>query len=159
MRQLAARIHGIRVIVGALTLATAGVVAGPGAARADPPPPCYGASCNGKDPQALGCAGSFAYTVASFNMDYGGVTIALRYSDWCHANWTTAYVHPNAYADGAEFWVQNKNGDAQYYGFDTLDGPGGYWTNMVNGLPLARSCVQDDVSYPDPNYPGCTGWY
>jgi hypothetical protein len=162
MSHNAARLRGARMIrttALASLLAAIAMMAVPGTAHADPPPPCYGSSCNGKDPQALGCAGSFAYTVASFNIDRGAVTIALRYSDWCHSNWATAYVHNVLPADGGEFWVQNKNGDAQYYGFDTLNGTGSYWTSMVNGLPLARSCVNDDISYPDSRHPGCTGWY
>ena len=156
------RLHAARVVctTAFVSLLAAGVsFVVPTAAHADPPPPCYGSSCNGKDPQATGCAGSFAYTVASFNIDSGAVTVALRYSDWCHSNWTTVYVHNILPADGGEFWVQNTSGDAQYYGFDTLNGTGSYWTNMVNGIPLARSCVHDDNSYPDSSHPGCTGWY
>jgi uncharacterized membrane protein len=156
MRLHAARIA--RTVALASLLAAAAGVAVPAVAHADPPPPCYGSSCNGKDPQATGCAGSFAYTVASFTIDYGKVSVLLRYSDWCHANWTTISIQQYAPADAGEFWVQNKNGDAQYYGFDVLSGYSTYWTNMVNGIPLARSCVQDNVSYPNPGG-HCTGWY
>src|SRR5258708_3378295 len=66
------------------------------AARADPPPPCYGSGCNGKDPQATGCSGSFAYTVASFTVDYGYIRVMLRSSDWCHPNWPPFPIHPYA---------------------------------------------------------------
>jgi hypothetical protein len=158
MKRKAARM--LRAAVFVSLLAGMASLALPAVAHADPPPPCYGSSCNGKDPQATGCAGSFfTSTVASFNIDSGAVTVTLRYSDWCHANWATVYVHDILPAEGGEFWVQNTNGDAQYYGYDTLSGTGGYWTNMVNGVPLARSCVNDDLSYPDPNHPGCTGWH
>jgi len=108
------------------------------AARADPPPPCYGSGCNGKDPQATGCSGSFAYTVASFTVDYGYIRVMLRYSDWCHANWTTVSIQQYAPADGGEFWVENTYGNKQYYGFD-VGQYSTFWTNMVNGIPKARS--------------------
>jgi Protein of unknown function (DUF2690) len=153
------RIHiPVLVTAAALALAAAGSAAVAPAAHADPTPPCYGASCNGKDPESLGCAGSNAFTVSSFNIDYGVVTISLRYSDWCHANWTVATVHNELPADGAEFWVQNQNGDSAYYGVNTLSDYGNYWTDMVNGVPLARACVVDDVSFPSFQHPGCTGW-
>ena len=125
------------------------------AAHADPTPPCYGSACNGKDPQSMGCAGSNAYTVTSFNIDHGFATVSLRYSDWCHANWATVSTHING-GDGGEFWVENKNHDAQYWGFDEGNIPTTFWTNMVNGVPLARACVKDNVSFP--GSPGCTGW-
>ena len=127
------------------------------AARADPPPPCYGSGCNGKDPQATGCSGSFAYTVASFTVDYGYIRVMLRYSDWCHANWTTVSIQQYAPADGGEFWVENTYGNKQYYGFD-VGQYSTFWTNMVNGIPKARSCEFDNVTYNGTN-PGCTGWY
>jgi uncharacterized membrane protein len=162
------RIH-IQALVttAAVALATAGSAIVAPAAHADPTPPCYGASCNGKDPENIGCAGSNAFTVSSFNIggnmlpvDGGGavITISLRYSDWCHANWTVATVHGNYPGDAAEFWVQNRNGDSAYYGVNTLSDYGNYWTNMVNGVPLARACVVDEVSFPSFQHPGCTGW-
>ena len=155
------RIHiPVLVTAAALALVAAGSVAVAPAAHAKTTFPCYGASCNGKDPESTGCAGSNASTVSSFNIDYGVVTISLRYSALCHANWAVATVHNQVPADGGEFWVQNQNGDSAYYGFDTLSDYGNYWTNMVNGVPLARACVTDDVSFPgtEPPNPGCTGW-
>jgi uncharacterized membrane protein len=150
----------------ALALATAGSAMVAPAAHADPTPPCYGASCNGKDPQSTGCS-SDASTVSSFGIggnmlpiDGGGavVTISYRYSGWCGANWAVATVHNMFPDDAGEFWVENKLGNSAYYGFDTLSDYGNYWTNMVNGIPLARACVVDNVSFPSFQHPGCTAW-
>jgi len=152
MRPLASRMVRAAAVASFVVAATAGAVP---AAQATPIPPCSGAGCNGLDPQTTGCGGS-AYTVASFNFDNGAVTALLRYSTWCHANWTTLSIHNYLPADSGEFWVQNQNNNAQYYSFDTLSGATSTWTNMVNGIPLARSCVQDNVSYPNGH---CTLWH
>jgi Protein of unknown function (DUF2690) len=101
----------------------------------------------------MGCAGSNAYSVASFNIDHNDVTVTLRYSDWCHANWTTLSVHPHAVADSGWFSVQNKNGDEQDGDFGTFGGATTIWTYMVNGVPAAESCVDTGAES------GCTGWY
>lgn len=125
----------------------------PTAAHADPTPPCYGSSCNGKDPHALGCDGSFARTIASIPVGApGSATLNLRYSDWCHANWAmVATPGPNS---GVNYWVENANGDKQYGGAADYTNT---WTNMVNGVPLARACAVDNYKYP-PTKPGCTSW-
>ena len=49
---------------------------------------CYAASCEGKDPSALGCAAD-AYTVAVVYDDRLGYIegLELRYSPTCRANW------------------------------------------------------------------------
>ncbi|SRR5216683_1281262 len=141
-------------------LAAAGLAVAPGTAGAYvPAPPCLGASCNGKDPyiinrEGINCVSS-AYTVTSFSLDHGFVTIALRFSPYCQANWADAYVKYQA-ADGGEMWVQNKNNDEQATGWS--DNPyGTYWTNMVNGIPKAQACTMDSNTYTV--NPGCTGWY
>jgi hypothetical protein len=123
------------------------------AAHADPTPPCYGASCNGKDPHALGCDGSFARTLASFPVSGGTATLSLRYSDWCHANWALVSTPGNNF--GVDFWVENSYKDNESAG--AVSGTSA-WTDMVNGIPTARACAVDNFKYP-PTHPGCTGWY
>lgn len=130
----------------AAAMAVSALVMVPGAAHADPTPPCYGDSCTGKDPQSMGCAGDNAYSVASFT--WGTVTVILRYSDWCHANWAVA---SNPGQTGADFYVENASNEAQYA---SVNQNNGYyaWTSMVDGTVLARACLFQGLSSP------CTGW-
>jgi hypothetical protein len=126
-----------------IAIATTAVLAlVPGTAHADPTPPCYGDTCTGLDPQAMGCGGDTAYDVASFTAE--DATVILRYSDWCHANW--ALVITTA-GHGEDFDVENTSGEAQYY---TVPLNGESWTNMVDGTVLARACLFDGLY--------CTGW-
>ncbi|MEI5035612.1 DUF2690 domain-containing protein [Streptomyces sp. S1A(2023)] len=46
---------------------------------------CSGAECAGKDPEAMGCGGEFARTVAGAVV--GGSKIEVRYSEVCSASW------------------------------------------------------------------------
>ncbi|MFI1185571.1 DUF2690 domain-containing protein [Streptomyces californicus] len=84
------------VVVGAVLLAPGG----DGAATAAPPPTaapttaapelpagveCSGADCAGQDPEAMGCGGEFARTVATGTV--GGGRIEVRYSKVCSAAW------------------------------------------------------------------------
>ncbi|WP_394817137.1 DUF2690 domain-containing protein, partial [Streptomyces griseus] len=72
----------------------------PVAAKATPPPSaapttaapelpvgveCSGADCTGQDPEAMGCGGEFARTVASAVV--GGSKVEVRYSKVCSAAW------------------------------------------------------------------------
>ncbi|NED27518.1 DUF2690 domain-containing protein, partial [Streptomyces anulatus] len=83
------------VVVGALMLAP-----GDDAAKATPTPSvapteaapelpvgveCSGADCAGQDPEAMGCGGEFARTVAGAVV--GGSKIEVRYSEVCSASW------------------------------------------------------------------------
>ncbi|MFE8916725.1 helix-turn-helix domain-containing protein [Streptomyces globisporus] len=84
------------VVVGAVLLAPRGDEA----AKATPPPSatpateatelplgveCSGADCAGQDPEAMGCGGEFARTVASAVV--GGSKVEVRYSKVCSAAW------------------------------------------------------------------------
>jgi len=70
----------------ALGLVVAGMLIQPISASAKTiiKPGCYGTSCNGKDPQAMGCA-TDARTIA--NRVGNGVRVELRYSKRCDARW------------------------------------------------------------------------
>ncbi|RPK92880.1 XRE family transcriptional regulator [Streptomyces sp. ADI98-10] len=89
--------------VGALIVVVGAVLLAPGgdeAAKATPPPSaasttaapelpvgveCSGADCAGQDPEAMGCGGEFARTVASAVV--GGSKLEVRYSEVCSAAW------------------------------------------------------------------------
>ncbi|MFH9297486.1 helix-turn-helix domain-containing protein [Streptomyces sp. NPDC017520] len=88
--------------VGALIVVVGAVLLAPGddAAKATPTPSvapteaaaelpvgveCTGAECAGKDPEAMGCGGEFARTVAGAVV--GGSKIEVRYSEVCSASW------------------------------------------------------------------------
>lgn len=108
-------------------------------------PPCYGSTCVGKDPQALGCSsdGQDLETVSAIG---GGASITLRYSAWCGANWVRL--------DGPSYWPPA-------YWVETADGQKeattGSWTMMVDGTQLARGAICSyNYSSCDPNY---TRWH
>ncbi|MEV7109360.1 XRE family transcriptional regulator [Streptomyces anulatus] len=88
--------------VGALIVVVGAVLLAPGddAAKATPTPSvaptkaapelpvgveCSGADCAGQDPEAMGCGGEFARTVAGAVV--GGSKIEVRYSEVCAASW------------------------------------------------------------------------
>ncbi|MGW3303303.1 DUF2690 domain-containing protein [Streptomyces rubiginosohelvolus] len=89
--------------VGALIVVVGAVLLAPGgddAAKATPTPSatptteatelpvgveCSGADCAGQDPEAMGCGGEFARTVASAVV--GGSKVEVRYSKVCSAAW------------------------------------------------------------------------
>lgn len=88
--------------VGALIVVVGAVLLAPGddAAKAAPSPSaaptkaaaelpvgveCSGADCAGQDPEAMGCGGEFARTVAGAVV--GGSKIEVRYSEVCSASW------------------------------------------------------------------------
>jgi hypothetical protein len=100
---------------------------------------CDGAACNGQDPQSTGCA---ADAITADSVVEKGVTLELRYSPSCHANW--ARIVPGQF--GWHFTVTNANGDqqsARAWGGATA------YTNMVNGYPAAQACFDNGV---------CTRW-
>ncbi|MFF7146216.1 DUF2690 domain-containing protein [Streptomyces sp. SID2888] len=112
-----------------LALALGGIAVAP-AADAATTAGCTGASCYGKDPDAMGCGGD-AYTAASVNTAHG--LVEIRYSPVCKANWARISNAPA----GTWFWVQNSNGQEQQFYL-----PSGYtsgWTYMVDGTVKARA--------------------
>lgn len=115
----------------AISVGVAGpVAAAPTDAGATIAAGCYGASCNGQDPAAMGCAGD-AYTPAHINTAQG--FIELRYSPSCAANWgriTSSY-------SGQWVWVQNTFGNS--YQAWVPGGGNAVWTPMVNGTVAARA--------------------
>ncbi|MFJ6613104.1 DUF2690 domain-containing protein [Streptomyces sp. NPDC091289] len=107
--------------VGALIVVVGAVLLAPGgdeSAKATPPPSaapttpapelpvgveCSGADCTGEDPEAMGCGGEFARTVASAVV--GGSKVEVRYSEVCSAAWarlTEAAVGDTVRITGAD---------------------------------------------------------
>ncbi|MFL6077226.1 MAG: hypothetical protein ACJ73S_27845 [Mycobacteriales bacterium] len=117
-------------------------------------PPCYGASCVGKDPnirnrQGVSCA-STAVDVVTVTWV---ATYVLRWSDWCHANWVKSYLTVSTGGTAPNnccwFYAQTYDGHQEW-------GNGAY-TNMVDGSQLARMVYEAEDGDPNDGY--YTGWY
>jgi hypothetical protein len=105
---------------------------------------CYAAGCNGKDPHDMGCDLD-AVTIQTVSTGGEG-DLSLRWSNACQANWARVQ---NVGIFGTNFWVENKVGNKQTYGWG-FAGPASGWSNMVNGHNiLDRACTDG----------GCTGWH
>jgi len=141
----------LRTIMLASTLTAGAFIAIPGIAHADPPPPCYGSSCVGKDPTISNSSGSCsggATTLATATPPGGGPAVELRWSDWCHANWARLQTpEPGAW----NYWVQSWDGTKEY----AIPYRGYAWTYMVDGTQLARACIQGAST----SQYSCTKWY
>jgi hypothetical protein len=125
----------IRWTLAASCLAAAAAVvipAGPASAAV-----CDGVSCNGLDPNQAGCAADAITPVPPVTDQ--GVTLELRYSPTCHANW--ARITPARF--NWHFTVYNDNGDKQderaIRNYDS------YHTNMVNGNVKSWACFDDSA--------------
>ncbi|MDT7781835.1 MAG: hypothetical protein QOF58_254 [Pseudonocardiales bacterium] len=82
----------MRTGVAALVLAAGFLVPVSGTAVAAPG--CYGSSCYGKDPQAMGCTD--AETLDTIG-DGGGIVVELRHSYACKAAWVRYQNHHAMY--------------------------------------------------------------
>jgi hypothetical protein len=130
----AARI-GWTLAASCLAVAAAVIVpAGPASAAV-----CDGVSCNGQDPNQAGCAGD-AINAAPPVVDQG-VTLELRYSPSCHANW--ARITPAKF--NWHFFVLNDNGNKQEERVPGWPHYDSYHTNMVNGNVKSWACFDDTV--------------
>jgi hypothetical protein len=113
-----------------------------GAAQASARVGCFGNGCNGLDPNVEGC-GADAITVD--HASTGGVTIELRWSAACGANWARISPAPQ----GWQFRVQNNQGHSwtETVGYNNPS----WYGNMVNGSGvLDQACFLNGV---------CTGWH
>jgi hypothetical protein len=131
---------------------------GPGRAAVTPDyipgmgwPPCYGASCVGEDPtmtnpQGVSCADT-AVDLATVRSASDGYSVTLRWSNWCHANWTRwPSDTPSSASSG--FFTRTSDGHVEW--------SRGYYTYMVNGYETAQACI---IPYSPPHTPICSGWY
>lgn len=125
MQRLRILIVGLVLAAGSLlALATPASAAG-----------CYGASCTGRDPQAMGCS-SGARTLDSFPV--GGVLFELRYSPACNAAWTRANGGP-----ANQFFAQIRGSLSQSgYGpaIGTQVTTSSDWTGMYSYGLWVRAC-------------------
>ncbi|GIJ81060.1 hypothetical protein Xph01_54920 [Micromonospora phaseoli] len=128
----------LALALGALVGVPASAMAGPAAV----PEGCRNAggggyaSCNGKDPQAMGCS-SGATTTASGRAK-NGVWVELRYSSGCQAYWTRYTNTPGSTGD-ARIW----NGAGTVFYKKTLAAYAGEtgWTPMMAANVNPDACL------------------
>ena len=134
------RFPAARILLVALGLAGLSVAI-PGSASAFVPgPPCFGPTCVGKSPYitnrvGVSCASDATtlYTITGAGND--GNAVALRWSNFCHANWGKYVGVLNSYA--ADYWAETRDSHRE-----GGSGPGPY-TKMVDGTQLARVVLVD----------------
>jgi Protein of unknown function (DUF2690) len=103
---------------------------------------CGGGGCYGADPVVTGCSAD-AYTAASrsyYSTSQGRwITIQLRYSPSCQANWAKIIPAPA----GWRFYVQDGWGNRVY---ETVGYNSSYWYgNMVDGARVSYACFLNGV--------------
>lgn len=120
-------------------------------------PPCWGATCFGKDPYALGCANNITEVKALDQSN--GVTYATVWNDYsitCNANWTQGQATASA-TGGIYIYIQDSNGHRQCYpgtscpdfGSQFYTGGAIAWTNMVDGTGPAWANIDAKVGTAD----------
>src|SRR5438445_2711475 len=131
-RRLAVWVTALATVAGVSLLAAS-------PAMADPPPPCYGSSCVGRDAaisnSSGNCLASGVQVSGTVKSPDGPFTAVLMYSPWCHSNWA---VLTGGYAPDAVYFVQS---------YDRVLEWGGTRTAMVDGTQLARVCVYDGLGW------------
>ncbi|MDX3588907.1 YjfA family protein [Streptomyces europaeiscabiei] len=113
-----------------LMMAGAGTaVAAP--AHAAPAAGCYGASCEGKDPDVY-CADDARSPVGGVRI--GQAYVELRYSPSCRAAW--ARISDASYGNGqfTPFVTVHRNSDGREYTCAVQRGATGCYTRMVNDV-------------------------
>lgn len=112
---------------------------------------CYGYSCNGKGPSAMGCdADAFTAT----NKRISTITVELRHSWACGASWVRITGGPN---DSA---TVTNSPDGLQMSKKLGSGGGSDWSAMVvNSTNMkARACGKDILNN-EPDATGCTNWW
>ncbi|MER5700474.1 DUF2690 domain-containing protein [Micromonospora sp. NPDC002296] len=111
--------------------ATAGTNADPDVCRNGGSSSYY--SCNGKDPNAMGCSGVTTDSVTAKN----SIFIELRYSSTCQAYWTRYTNYPGG---ASTAWIRgnsvNYKKDLAGYAGETG------WTPMAAANQNPRACLQ-----------------
>ncbi|MFD9488848.1 DUF2690 domain-containing protein [Streptomyces sp. NPDC059991] len=95
---------------------------------------CARDSCNGQDPEVMGCGGAFAKTVASAKI--GATLVQVRYSQTCQAAW--ARIQQAAPGDKVQINAGTTAG-----GSGTVDADKEAYTKMlaVDGPTSAKACA------------------
>ncbi|MFJ8039349.1 DUF2690 domain-containing protein [Kitasatospora sp. NPDC096147] len=97
---------------------------------------CTGAGCNGKDPEATGCARDGKLLESRTWGQPGNVKVQLYSSAACKAKWARSVDAPS----GGAVMVANRDYTVKHV--RKTDGAKKYvWTPMVNGNATARACV------------------
>ena len=107
---------------------------------------CYGSSCNGRDPIAMGCAND---VITADDRIIDGIYLELRHSWACGASWARI-----SDAD-PEDELSVKNSLGRNYGLTLGSGQHSAYTPMVGNLvgQWAQACAKD-VGFIDNS--GCT---
>lgn len=84
----------VKQLVLAAAIAATSLLAAPATTQAKAG--CYGASCRGRDPQAMGCAHDAVTLASRVRL---GFKVELRYSRACNAKWGRTLNVNNAHAD------------------------------------------------------------
>ncbi|NHD16346.1 DUF2690 domain-containing protein [Actinopolyspora sp. BKK1] len=161
------RRFGRFLAVAALALTSMGMLVAPASASGGASSPqraavgCYGPSCTGENPEAMGC-GADARTLEQVYIN--GTAFEIRYSPACDASWGRI-----GKLGMANRWQTNLDGnppDSEYSSYtfsavaETQYDPGyeNFWTAMGAGIDSTRVCARIDTAYGwTPWY--CTGWY
>ncbi|MGW4638056.1 DUF2690 domain-containing protein [Sphaerisporangium sp. NPDC004334] len=108
---------------------------------------CNNSSCTGKDPQAQGCGADAWNTRTRYDTVGGAITLELRYSPACNAQWTriTVDTYSGIYRRA---YIREYDGDYNYlrgYSKDIGNGASGTfsgYTKMIgfNGYRYVRAC-------------------
>lgn len=133
--------RNVKQLLLAGVIATTTLLASPTATQAKAG--CYGASCRGRDPQAMGCARD-AVTLAS-RMRFG-FQVELRYSHACNAKWARTMNLDNAHANAVFALVGT--------GKTTLRSKNGFQVWSLMGTGTLPAC--GGGNYGVPAYLVCT---
>jgi Protein of unknown function (DUF2690) len=124
--------------------------------RTDKGIPCQGDTCNGKNPQQLGCAVPTTPTIGVADGSYlvegkmKDVRVQLRYSPLCRAVWVKATK-----VAGAKIWVESESKQplTDPYTIPNSKVTDDHHTDMWSGEVKSRGCFQVPGTEPL-----CTGY-
>ena len=106
-------------------------------------PPCYGSTCNGKDPATTGCSNTAngpVYILQSATIWDGATAVGgveLRYSQWCNARWSRTYSYIGSKCIGAVMRDSGNSYDIAGTNYYVCTNSGVYG-NMYGGV-VARA--------------------
>ncbi|MGC9501217.1 DUF2690 domain-containing protein [Streptomyces sp. WG7] len=127
-----------RFLAGTLAVLALGVaVPAEASVQAAAAPACKGASCNGKNPNATGCAKDAVTPAGAVARSAGGgPAVQMRYSKKCNAVWARFESAANSNWRGK---LEVRNGNP--YVFNASPNYAAY-TTMVNASLATRPCVE-----------------
>ena len=130
----------------ALGLVVAGMLTQPITVSAKTTKPgCYGASCNGRDPQSMGCAAD-ARTLST--KTGAGVRVELRYSNRCHARWARTSLFLDYYYPDMRLYAYVGSGNITFRTANAKSVWSYMWASPI------RAC--GGIAYDGPAHEICT---